>query len=58
MGFFAAIHDSFRLDALLDFLKMLWSFGLVFPQMGFSLITTMIKNAKQRHIQNPVKHLQ
>ena len=45
--------DSFRLDAPLEFLNKFRSFELLFAQMGFGLITTMIKTAKQRDVDVP-----
>lgn len=50
--------DSFRLDAALEFLETFRSFESLFAQMGFGSITTMIKTAMQRSIQDLVKHLQ
>ena len=57
MEHFSTTDNGLHYDAPFDFLKRFWSFELLFAQMGFGLITKMIKILSKSCIQNHVKHL-
>ena len=46
MELFTRIDNGLLFDAPFAFLKEFWSFGFLFPQMGFSVIIKVIKIPK------------